>query len=68
MKNSGIILTSLIGGMILGAAVTMLLTPQSGPALRKQIKDLVNNEVDKVRGKVNDVREKVEEAACNCDE
>ena len=33
---------------------TMLFTPQSGAELRKQIKDLIGDEVDKVREKVDD--------------
>lgn len=46
MKNSGICFVSLLGGMLVGAAVSMLLTPQSGPELRKAIKNFVDKEVD----------------------
>ena len=63
MKNTGIVIVSLVGGLI-----TMLFTPQSGAELRKQIKDLIGDEVDKVREKVDEVRGKVEEARCKCDE
>ena len=31
MKNTGIAIVSLVGGMIIGSALTMLFTPQSGP-------------------------------------
>ena len=55
MKNSGICFVSLLGGMLVGAAVSMLLTPQSGPELRKAIKNFVDNEVDKSRTKYNEV-------------
>ena len=51
MKNTGIVIASLVGGMIIGSALTMLFTPQSGAELRKQIKDLIGDEVDKVREK-----------------
>ena len=61
MKNTGIVIASLVGGMIIGSALTMLFTPQSGAELRKQIKDLIGDEVDKVREKVDEVRGKVEE-------
>ena len=44
MKNTGIILASLLGGLIVGSALTMLFTPQSGPETRKQIKDFINDE------------------------
>ena len=60
MKNTGIVIASLVGGMIIGSALTMLFTPQSGAELRKQIKDLIGDEVDKVREKVDEVRGKVE--------
>lgn len=46
MKNTGIVIASLVGGMIIGSALTMLFTPQSGAELRKQIKDLIGDEVD----------------------
>lgn len=55
MKNSGICIVSLLGGMLVGAAVSMLLTPQSGPELRKAIKNFVDKEVDKARTKYNEV-------------
>ncbi|MDE6070128.1 MAG: YtxH domain-containing protein, partial [Alistipes sp.] len=42
MKNTGIIITSLLGGLIVGSALTMLFTPQSGTETRKQIKDFIN--------------------------
>ena len=58
MKNTGIVIVSLVGGLIIGSALTMLFTPQSGAELRKQIKDLIGDEV----------RGKVEEARCKCDE
>ena len=55
MKNSGICFVSLLGGMLVGAAVSMLLTPQSGPELRKAIKNFVDKEADKARTKYNEV-------------
>ena len=55
MKNSGICFVSLLGGMLVGAAVSMLLTPQSGPELRKAIKNFVDKVVDKARTKYNEV-------------
>ena len=68
MKNTGIVIVSLVGGLMNGSALTMLFTPQSGAELRKQIKDLIGDEVDKVREKVDEVRGKVEEARCKCEE
>lgn len=50
MKN----FASLLSGMLIGAVVSMLLTPQSGPELRHTLKDMMDKEVDKVRCKCND--------------
>ena len=49
MKNTGIAIVSLVGGMIIGSALTMLFTPQSGPELRQKIKDSIDDEIDKVK-------------------
>ena len=66
MKNTGIIITSLLGGLIVGSALTMLFTPQSGLETRKQIKDFLNDEIDKMKDKVEKVHEQIEEARCKC--
>ena len=68
MKNSGIVIASLIGGMLIGSAVTMLFTPQSGPELRKKIKDLVNDELDRVQEKIGEEEERIDEIRCQCEE
>lgn len=68
MKNTGIVIVSLIGGMIVGSALTMLFTPQSGAEFRRQIKDLIDDEVDMVKAKVGKFEEKIEEARCKCEE
>ena len=65
MKNTGIAIVSLVGGMIIGSALTMLFTPQSGPELRQKIKDSIDDEIDKVKDKVE---REIEEARCKCDE
>lgn len=62
MKNTGIAIVSLVGGMILGSALTMLLTPQSGPELRSSIKDMLDKELDKVRCRCD------EKGNCECDD
>ena len=68
MKNTGIILASLLGGLIVGSALTMLFTPQSGPETRKQIKGFINDEIDKMKSQVDKVHDKIEEARCHCDQ
>ena len=67
MKNTGIVIVSLVGGMIIGSALTMLFTPQSGPELRQKIKDSID-EIDKVKDKLGKVEREIEEARCKCDE
>ena len=68
MKNTGIAIVSLVGGMIIGSALTMLFTPQSGPELRQKIKDSIDYEIDKVKDKLGKVEREIEEARCKCDE
>lgn len=67
MKNTGIAIVSLVGGMIIGSALTMLFTPQSGPELRQKIKDSIDDEIDRVKEKLGKVEQEIEEARCKCD-
>lgn len=71
MKNTGICMISLLGGMVVGSALAMLLTPQSGPELRGKIKDWVEEEVEKAKTKAEKVQQKLkqqlDEARCNCE-
>lgn len=72
MKHSTICAASMLGGMILGAVLAMLLTPQSGPELRHKIKDFVDDEMDKVKTKAEQMQQKlqaeIEAARCKCGE
>lgn len=68
MKNTGIAIVSLVGGMIIGSALTMLFAPQSGAELRRKIKDSIDDEIDRVKNKLNEVEEQIEEARCRCEE
>lgn len=72
MKNSGICIATLLGGMLIGSALTMLLTPKSGPEMRKQIRDMLNDELARVKDKADKVRaevqEEMEELRCRCDD
>lgn len=56
MRNSSLCLLSALGGAVLGAAIAMLVTPQSGKELRH-----------KIRAAVNDAAEKIRTANCGCD-
>jgi len=61
MKNTGICIASLVGGMVIGSALAMLLTPQSGPELRHAIRDVFDRELNKVKDEMDKMR-------CRCDE
>ena len=56
MKNSSLCLLSALGGAVLGAAIAMLVTPQSGKELRGKIRAVVNDAAEKMRG-----------VSCDCD-
>lgn len=68
MKNTGIVIASLVGGMILGSALTMLFTPQSGQELRRKIRDLVGDELDRVQEKIGEVETRIDEIRSQCTE
>ena len=61
MKNTGIVVASLLGGALIGSAIAILFTPHSGPEMRRRIKDFVDDEMDKVK-------EEFERLRCKCDE
>ncbi len=61
MKNTGIAIVSLVGGLVIGSALTMLFAPQSGSETRKQLKDFIEDELNKVRCKCD------ESGNCDCD-
>ncbi len=61
MKQTTICVASLLGGMIIGSALAMLLTPQSGPELRNSLRDRFDREMDRVR-------QEIEKARCHCEE
>ena len=68
MKNTGIAIVSLVGGLIIGSALTMLFTPQSGPELRRKIKESLGDEIDRITEKLNEVGEQIGQARCKCDD
>ena len=67
-ENTGIAIVSLVGGRIIGSALTMLFTPQSGPELRRKIKESLGDEIDRMKEKLNEVEEQIEQARCKCDD
>lgn len=61
MKHTTICVASLLGGMIIGSALAMLLTPQSGPELRNNLREAFDREIDKVKNEIDKAR-------CHCNE
>lgn len=66
MKNTGIAIVSLVGGLIIGSALTMLFTPQSGPELRRKIKDSLDDRIERMKARLDEVEEQLEEARNRC--
>lgn len=61
MKATSCIAT-FIGGVIVGAAATMLLTPRTGEEMRESIRDMAKKGVEKARDKYQEVSGKIEAA------
>lgn len=69
MKDTGIILASLVGGAAVGAALAMLFTPKSGLEMRQQLKDTLGDELNKMKNSVENLREEMKAyPPCNCQE
>ena len=65
MKNTGIVITSLVGGLIVGSALTMLFTPHSRP----EIKNFLDDEMYKMKDELEKLRCKCDEKGnCDCNE
>lgn len=64
MKNTGIILASLAGGIAVGAALALLYTPKTGVEMRHKIKDSLNKELAKLKDTIEELREEVKEEQC----
>ena len=56
----------MLGGMVIGATLAMLLTPQSGPELRRQIKDFANDELDKAKAAARKAQGKRKKRSRRC--
>lgn len=47
--------------MLVGTALTLLLTPKSGPEMRQQIRDIVERETRRMREKAERMREALDD-------
>ena len=62
MKHSTICLVSALGGAVVGAAIAMLVTPQSGKELRAKIRGDINEAKCKIREELDHA----EGCGCGC--
>ena len=44
----------MLGGAIIGSALTIFLTPQSGPEMRNSLREYFEKEADKIRCRCNE--------------
>ncbi len=59
---SSIILSFLVGGLV-GAAVALILAPESGRKTRRRIKEFAEDVVEKAQDSLEEVKDKVDFAA-----
>ena len=60
MKNSGICICSLLGGIVIGSVITLLVTPKTGKEMRDSIRDFVDSELDRVKCRCKDIERDIE--------
>ena len=48
MKNTTLSIVSLLGGMLIGSALTLALTPKTGEEMRNLVRDFLNDEIGKL--------------------
>ena len=60
MKNSGICICSLLGGIVIGSVVTLLVTPKTGKEMRDSIRDFGDSELDRVMWRGKDIERDIE--------
>ena len=59
MKKACVIISSMIGGAVVGSVIALLSAPKSGRELREDLHDAV-------MGKLNLLQDQVKEYGCNC--
>lgn len=59
MKHTCYCFATMLGGMVIGSALAMLLTPKTGPEMRTAVKNLVEKEVEKMRCKCNEFKDEL---------
>ncbi len=57
MKNTSSCIISALGGALVGAAIAMLFTPQSGKELRNKIRNMADDKMSKLHKEFK---------SCNC--
>jgi len=66
MKHSFCFGTFLCGAAV-GAIVTLLVTPKSGPQMRRDIRDLANKGTQKLKNEIDKIHCECDGLDCDCD-
>lgn len=67
MKNSVNCFASFLGGALVGAAVAMLVTPKSGPEVRRDLRDIANKGSRKLKNEIDKIHCDCDGLDCDCD-
>lgn len=54
-------------GALVGAAIAMLVTPKSGPAMRRDIRDMANRGTQKLKDEIDKIHCQCDGLDCDCD-
>lgn len=66
MKHTSCFASFLCGSLV-GAAIAVLVTPKSGPAMRRDIRDLANKGKNKLKDEIDKIHCQCDGLDCDCD-
>lgn len=66
MKKTLVILSSAVGGAVLGSALTMFMTPKSGPEMRNKAHSKIMEQLSSIQETINSCTEMIS-GGCKCD-
>lgn len=66
MKKTVVILSSLVGGAVLGSALTMFMTPKSGADMRKKAHSKIMDQLSTIQEAIDSCGKMIS-GGCKCD-